>query len=301
MSLPTETTAGATAVSATGFTTTVLACTAALVAGVGIGRVTSETPHNPPVTPPSELASRSAAPEAAGLDCDWTDEDLRIACIPVMRRTASSLEEVQTRVDALSVQVASKEYEVQRLEIELASAKEVASVVAPTRVAPPEPADPAAFAQLIRAKEELAALQAQLQEALKAQGELDVSLTQTRAALATSETNLARQRKHTEQSREDLVRQKWLTFVNDAQLTICAEGTKSQVERCRTVVASTISPYERHFMGCVRSGQAIPEVLTSKPGENLPTFAVRLDNAEGIGRNWHILFCDPDLPETKND
>jgi hypothetical protein len=266
----------------------------ALVTGFGLGRVTA---------PGADAAqgqglSVPLAPDEA-LDCSLSDEDLRIACLPVMRHSVATLEEVQTRVEALAVQVATKQTEVRRLEEALSAQRRPAGWQAGSST-PVAPAPPVDLAQLDTARAELATLQAELVAAQNAKVKLEATLTETRQDLAQTQERLVQQQQRTQDTREDLLRQTWLTFVNEAQLTLCAEGSRNQVERCREQVGSGVNQYERRFKACVRSGQAVPELRYARPSESVPSFAVRLD-VDGARSGWQILFCDPDLPEAIPD
>jgi hypothetical protein len=261
----------------------------ALVTGFGLGRATA----------PASDAARAhdtTLTQDDALDCSLTDEDLRIACLPVMRHSVATLEEVQTRVEALAVQVATKQSEVRRLEEALSAQRGLAA--SRSNAPATTPVDPA---QLDAARAELATLQAELEAAQNAKVKLEATLTETRQDLAQTQERLVQQQQRTQDTREDLLRQTWLTFVNEAQLTICAEGSRNQVERCREQVGSGVNPYERRFKACVRSGQAVPELRYARPSEPLPSFAVRLDGVDAARSGWQILFCDPDLPEAIPD
>jgi hypothetical protein len=263
--------------------------TLALVTGFGLGRATAPTSN-------TALGAAPLAPDEA-LDCSLTDEDLRIACLPVMRHSVATLEEVQTRVDALAVQVATKQTEVRRLEEALGAQRRLPALQPAATPAP----NPDEVARLDAARAELASLQAELVAAQNAKVKLEATLTETRQDLAQTQERLVQQQQRTQDTREDLLRQTWLTFVNEAQLTICAEGSRNQVERCRDQVGSGVTQYERRFKACVRSGQAVPELRYARPSEPLPSFAVRLSGVDAARNGWQILFCDPDLPEALPD
>lgn len=226
-----------------------------------------------------------------------TSDELRIACLPYMRSTATSLSEAQTRVEALLVRVADKESEVERLE---AALREAGAVPPPPSAA--EASDLGRTTpefgmagQLTRARSELAQLKLELQEAVASRSGLENALTAARADLAATQQRLVAEERRSEDAREDVYQQTWDRFQTDAKLTLCAEGSRSAIERCRVAVEGALRPYERRFKACSRAGQAAPE-LRFEPTTALP-FAVRMDIGDAAARGWQLVFCDNNLPE----
>jgi hypothetical protein len=226
-----------------------------------------------------------------------TSDELRIACLPYMRSTATSLSEAQNRVEALLVRVADKESEVERLEAALREAGAVppppsaVDDLEPGRIAP----EFGMAGQLTRARSELAQLKLELEEAVASRTGLETALTAARADLAATQQRLVAEERRSEDAREDVYQQTWDRFQTDAKLTLCAEGSRAAIERCRTAVDAELRPYERRFKACSRAGQAAPE-LRFEPNAALP-FAVRIDAGDTVARGWQLVFCDNNLPE----
>lgn len=213
---------------------------------------------------------------------DYTPEELQIACLPLMRQTATTLEEAETQVEALSLQVRDKSAEVTALEDEIRRQSGSAS---------------RARAELARAKKELATLETALQSAEDDRARLEFELQETKEELSVTKTRLVSAKARTQRAEEDALSQRWTGFVVDAQLTICEKGTKIRIERCRDTVASLLKTFEGRFEGCVRSGDALPELVFDDKLETLPREAAWLDAEDKTTKGWHIVFCDPELPE----
>ncbi len=226
-----------------------------------------------------------------------TSDELRIACLPYMRSTATSLSEAQTRVEALLVRVADKESEVERLEAALREAGAVPPPPSTTEEPDLGRSTPefGMAGQLTRARSELAQLKAELQEAVASRSGLENALTAARADLAATQQRLVAEERRSEDAREDVYQQTWDRFQTDAKLRLCAEGSRSAIERCRGAVEGALRPYERRFKACSRAGQAAPE-LRFEPNASLP-FAVRIEVGDTTARGWQLVFCDNNLPE----
>jgi hypothetical protein len=209
-----------------------------------------------------------------------SDEELRVACLPVMRRVATTLSEVQLQVDALAVQVRDKETEVQRLEAEVrGNAMNNADLVQ----------------RLDAARVELEQLQGNLQAAVEDQAALQEALDETRVILQSTREALSQQQERTRAAREDAADQRWESFVNETQLALCKDGNR--LARCREVVETSVAKWEKRFKDCLRSDSAVPQLRQLRPSEDLPSFAVLLDPDSLTTAGWYVLFCDPSLPE----
>lgn len=254
-----------------------LAVLASLAVGLGVGGVGAWT------LKPADVRVREIPKDVVR---DYTEDELRIACLPYMRGTATTLEEAETRVAALEVQVRRKADEIADLERRLEDDAPVAS-------------------ELAQARSQLDVLQAALQLAQAEKTALLETLATTREELAVAQVALEEKREEAEVAREDAVTQRWQAFVVDAQLGICSQGSKARVERCRDVVAKALAPHQNRFKDCVRSGQAIPELgrapLLDEGPDDLPGFAIRLDPSDRLVQDWYVLFCDAQLPEADRD
>lgn len=213
---------------------------------------------------------------------DYTPEELQIACLPLMRQTATTLEEAETQVEALAVQVREKEAQVAALEKKVRAERGAKSV---------------ARNELAQAKKELETLQQALTDAETAYTELEKELKQTKAALSSTKTKLVSEKARTQRAEEDSVAQRWTGFVTDSLLTVCEKGTKGRIEKCREAVAAAVAPHQRRYLSCVRSGDTIPSLRFNDKLESLPSDAIWLDDSNKLIKGWYIEFCDPALPE----
>lgn len=221
------------------------------------------------------------APTTVEVPRDYTEEELRIACLPYMRQTATSLEEVETRVQALEVQVRAKEAEVAELERQVSEGSR----------------DEAALrGQLQGARQQLSTLETQLGEAEAEKERLLAELAETKEALSVTRTRLVSEQARTQMAEEDALRTRWEGFVADSMLTVCEKGSKTKLERCREIVGGRLVEHERRFKSCVRSGQAVPR-LDFVAGDALPRQAVWLAEDDKALKGWYVEFCDPELPE----
>lgn len=240
------------------------------LAGVLGDRLTQSDPA--PAVVPLTLPERRA----------YTPEELQIECLPYMRQTATTLEEAQTKVSALEIRIREKESEVRDLEKEMQGTAKQGDDVA-SRLE-------AARAQLTSLETERAAAVAEKQQLLAA-------LQQARQTLASTQIQLAASQAQVVEAREETLDSRWTSFVQDAQLNLCATGTSDRVGRCRLNVAEALVPHKARFKACVRSDEAVPELRTAIATEDLPEAAVWLARTDPEIRDWYLLFCDPQLPE----
>ncbi len=213
---------------------------------------------------------------------DYTDEELQIACLQFMRQTATTLEEAETRVEALAVQVRAKEAQIAKLEQEVQG----------------ESADKRKLqSKLSAARSELSGLEGALAEAEAERLRLELELEETKETLSVTRTRLVSEKARTQRAQEDALGSRWTRFQADSQLTICEKGSKTRIEKCRDTVGSLLVAQEKRFKTCVRSGQAVPALLFDDGKSGLPRFAVHLDERDRDAKGWYIEFCDPELPE----
>jgi len=260
---------------------------ATLVLGLALGRLLGPelvAPAGVPATTTPADGADGAAADVNDPTRGLSDEELRISCLPLMRQAASTLQEAETKVEALNVKVRAKETEVTRLEVEMSGGN-----VSTTELE----------ARLEQARAELEQLHAALKEALTAREVIAATLTETQDALAATQAALTDQRQQTRVAREDAAQQRWNVFVSDAQLTLCREGVRERVEGCRASIANAMLPMQRRYKECIRSGQATPELKGGASPEELPEYAEFLDQNQTWTRGWYVLFCDPDLPEAR--
>lgn len=234
---------------------------------------------------PMWWASRSPAPDPPQVVervRDYDSEELEIVCLPYMRQTATILERAQTRVSVLELRIRDKEREIAELEGRVSAQRRAAEIEA----------------RLQDARAQLDGLEAQLAAALAEKEELLERVQSTSEELDRTRTALAAQQRETRVAQQEAADQRWSAFVRAAQLTICEQGTRASLERCREDVAASLARQELRYKACVRSNQAVPQLRPDADVDELPTFGVRLATA-GPLRRWYILFCDPLLPEAR--
>ncbi|MCB9665233.1 MAG: hypothetical protein H6732_14070 [Alphaproteobacteria bacterium] len=216
---------------------------------------------------------------------EYAPSELQIVCLPYMRQTAETLEEAQTKVTALELRVREKEAEINRLEAEVRTGADVGED---------------GKVRLEEARAQLDSLEAELASAVAEKTELLRDLARTREALAGTRMALAATEARVLEVREEKLEERWLRFVQNAQLTICEDGTAERLLRCRDQVSSALEPYRLRFKQCVRSNQATPEVRKARRPDEVPEgFGVWLDRDLRDVRDWYVLFCDPLLPEAE--
>lgn len=239
-----------------------------LVVGAVWGRVTASPSDR---LPPVEIARA------------YTAEELQIACQPLMRQTASTLQEAQVRVVALQDQIREKADEVSRLES--AAAADSATREEVER-------------RLGQARRQLRSLEAALLHAEREKEVLEAELVETREVLESTRVRLDDQRSQTVAAKRVATSARWTGFVQDAQLTLCAKGTKARLQRCRDAVETALVAHEARYLGCIRDGYGAPTLHVADRGEAIPTFATWLDDDTRELQGAYILFCDPSLPES---
>lgn len=229
--------------------------------------------------------------DEVGAPREYTSEELQIACLPYMRRTATSLEEAQTRVNALEIQIRSKQVEIDSLEQRMTSDGQGPRTVA---------------SALEGAQRELQGLRARLDDAIGEKAALLLTLARTereldgtRAELAEKQIQLARSSAREVEAREATFEQTWQTFRTTAQLQVCESGNEARLGQCREIVAEVVAPFVVRFKDCLRSGAAIPELRkAARPDDRPPGISASLETPEEpLTRGWYVAFCDPDLPE----
>lgn len=231
---------------------------------------------------PEPVQDVAAAPEPPPRE--YSPEELQIACLPYMRRTATTLEEAQTRVSALELRIRDKETMIEAMEERVAlhgTSKDVVDT------------------ELETARTQLAALEQELAQAIDDKARLLVTLARTQDELKDSQIALARSEARAIEAREATMDQQWTSFVQDAQLRICESGNPDRLGQCREIVREVMTPLRLRFKECVRSGAAVPELrLARRPEDRAPGISLPVETElDPLTRGWYISFCDPDLPE----
>lgn len=214
---------------------------------------------------------------------DLTNEEIDALCAPkvdeAVADATTDLEAAETKVRTLEAKVAEKEEEVASLEAEIK--KRGAAGAALSK-------------ELEEAKRTLALLEGTLEKAISEKETLVVQLRKTEVAL---EDQVAR----TELAKEEGLTFKWRSFVGLAQLQVCDKGMRRKMGRCRETVAAALDGEIRaSFEHCIRSGQETPSISEAEKGEELPAFAMWLDQDNRVTKGWYVRLCDPSLPEATN-
>lgn len=213
---------------------------------------------------------------------DYSPEELEIVCLPYMRQTATTLEEAQTKVSALEIRIRDKELEIRDLEKEMQGAEVKGDDVAQ---------------RLEAARAQLTSLESERAAAVAEKKQLLAALQQARQDLASTQIQLAASQAQVVEAREATLDSRWTSFVQDAQLRLCATGSSDRVARCREGVAEALVPHRTRFKTCLRADEAVPELRLAILTEDLPEAASWLDRTNPEIRDWYMLFCDPELPE----
>jgi hypothetical protein len=230
---------------------------------------------------PAPVATTAPSPAEAAAVRDYSPEELQIACLPYMRRTATSLEEAQTRVNALELRIRDKETLIEVLEER--------TVAGGAR----------ATSDLQAARDQLAALETELAEAIDEKARMLVTLARAQDELQDSRLALAASEARAIEAREATIDQQWMGFVQEAQLRICHSGNPDRLAQCRDLVVDVITPLRARFKECVRSGAALPELRqATRPEDRPPGISASLDvERDPLTRGWYVALCDPSLPE----
>ena len=216
---------------------------------------------------------------------DMTEQELEIACAPMILTKTTELTEAEEKVTDLKVKVAQKEAKVTELETEMARRSERGREL---------------VLELERAKADLRDTKEQLQKAQEEKNLLVETLKETVIVLEETEEKLEEQIELTEYAKEDALANKWYRFINEAQLEVCERGNRKKLGKCREAVQALleVEATRDRFAHCVRSGQATPSVHELiKKDETLPEFSEYLNQEDRIVKDWYLLLCDPTLPE----
>lgn len=221
-------------------------------------------------------------PTLVEISKDLTNEEIDALCAPkvdeAVADAAGDLEEAQGRVRTLEAQVDAKQREVERLEADMERRAEKGSALA---------------GELERARGALRTLETELERAIEEKETLMVELRRTEVALEEQEAK-------TDLAKEESLVFKWRSFVGYAQLEVCDKGLRRRMGRCRETVAAAFDrEIRREFERCLKSGQEMPTVgeVDRPRRDELPAFAVWIDQDERVTRGWYVQLCDPTLPE----
>ena len=139
--------------------------------------------------------------------------------------------------------------------------------------------------QLASAEEERNSLRKELKQAVK---ELDFQVVQ-------SKKFKRKAKRYKMESTTNL----WSAFLANAKVKICNRGSKKRHAKCHTAVEEALSAQMRsRFTVCVDTYQSVPVLKQAGKSDVLPRYSAKLsDDNKFTKKGWHILFCDPTLPE----
>jgi hypothetical protein len=241
-----------------------------LLLGLGTGAVVANTFFPP-------------APIIEQVPRDLTGEELREACAPFVIDATAKLEKSNTKVKTLTAQVKEKEAYVADLEEKMS--KRAAKGRQLVR-------------ELAEAKAELTTLKEKLEVAEAEKASLSAELKATVARLTVTAEDLAKQKSATRRAKNDAIMNKWSSFVNDAQLSICQRGFKRGMTKCRDTVKASLSvQIQDRYAHCIRAGQQAPTLFKVDKKDELPMFAEWLNEEYRPMKRWAVAMCDPTLPE----
>lgn len=139
--------------------------------------------------------------------------------------------------------------------------------------------------QLASAEEERNTLRKELKQAVK---ELDFQVNQ-------SKKFKRKAKRYKMESTTNL----WSAFLANAKIKICNRGTKKRHTKCHAAVDEALSIQMRsRFTVCVDTFQSVPVLKQAGKSDTLPRYSAKLsEDNKFTKKGWHVLFCDPTLPE----
>ena len=139
--------------------------------------------------------------------------------------------------------------------------------------------------QLAAAEEERNTLRKELKQAVK---ELDFQVVQ-------SKKFKRKAKRYKMESTTNL----WSAFLANAKVKICNRGSKKRHAKCHAAVDEALSTQMRsRFTVCVDTYQSVPVLKQAGKSDVLPRYSAKLsEDNKFTKKGWHILFCDPTLPE----
>jgi len=215
---------------------------------------------------------------------DLTPEELELVCQDLVANALTKLTDAEEKVQTLSTKVSDKEAQVAALEEEMKKRGERGKKM---------------YRELKAAKAELVTLKEELAVAVEEKEQLVIELKATVEKLEETEENLEVTKGKLKIAKEDVLKNRWVGFVQDAMLQICEKGNRKKMGRCRETITAALSPdFRQKYRHCLKAGQSIPAVMEAdKKQKELPQFAMWLGQDNRVTKGWYVLFCDPALPE----
>ena len=243
----------------------------AAIVGVVGGTVSNEMFSEPVVImPPPEVIKE-----------ELTESELRMLAEDLLATENQKAAAAMERVENLQGELAAKEAELAKLRGDKAKASErrsrLSEEISFLRV------------QLASAEEERDTLRAELKQTIK---ELDFQVAQ-------SQKFKRKAKRYKMESTTNL----WSAFLANAKVNICDRGSRKRHEKCHAAVEDALGSQMRsRFTVCVDTYQSVPVLKQFGKSDAIPKYSARLSEDNKFTRKgWHVLFCDPTLPEAGDD
>jgi len=91
----------------------------------------------------------------------------------------------------------------------------------------------------------------------------------------------------------------WAAFVENTKVKLCDRGSRKSMSKCHEAIAVHMDAEARQrFDHCVAARQSVPALVEIDRRSTPPAFSERLpEGVRQIGKDWHLVYCDPNLPE----
>tara|TARA_B110000495_G_scaffold184611_1_gene181793 strand:- start:934 stop:1905 length:972 start_codon:yes stop_codon:yes gene_type:complete len=211
---------------------------------------------------------------------ELTESELRMLAEEFIATEADRAAEAIERVSALQVELDAKIAELAKLKGDKAKGSQAQGRLS----------EEISFlqVQLASAEEERNTLRKELKQAVK---ELDFQVNQ-------SKKFKRKAKRYKMESTTNL----WSAFLANAKIKICNRGTKKRHAKCHAAVDEALSIQMRsRFTVCVDTFQSVPVLKQAGKSDTLPRYSAKLSQDNKFTKKgWHVLFCDPTLPEARD-
>lgn len=264
------------------FSMTLPAAFAALAIGTVVGAVVGYIAHAIVAEPALVI------PPPAVIKEEISEEDLLALCAELTDDEKTKVLQAHERVKTLQAELDARE-------AELTDLKKAA--------AGDEKRRKAAAKKWRQMEDEIASLRVQLASAEQERDELRVELKATLKDLDKQIKETQKFKKKAKMYQEKSTANLWSAFLNDGKVQICDRGTRKRHAKCHDSVESAFdSRLKAKFTTCVDTYQAVPVLKQAEKGAGLPRFAEALpDDNKFTKKGWYIIFCDPTLPERRDE
>lgn len=232
------------------------------------------------------IITRVLTPEPVPIEVarDLTAAELAEVCKPLVADALAKLDAADEKVKGLEDQVSDKQNRVKSLEAEMKKRGQRGKAI---------------MKELKAARVELTQLREELAVAVEEKAELTAELKVTVEKLEETEETLKVTKNKLEVAKKDVLKNRWIGFVQDGMLQICEKGNRKKMGKCRETVTAAFTPeMGDKFRHCIKSGQAVPSVIeVEKKQQGLPAYSEWLGQSNRVTKGWYVMFCDPTLPE----